>query len=105
MTPQQGTSAVHLNKQTNKRPSEEMDGTNPKVAYFEITGLDDYHIGMDISSSIYGRVKKKLVPLLCVGQFECSFHILRVPWAYALYTLDFSRMSLKGPNALSFYRS
>ena len=47
MTPQQGTSAVHLNKQTNKRTSEEMDGTNPKVAYFEITGLDDYHIGMD----------------------------------------------------------
>ena len=24
-----------------------MDGPFPKVAYFEITGLDDYHIGMD----------------------------------------------------------
>jgi hypothetical protein len=54
MTPQR-TSAVQLNKQTNKRTSEEMDGTIPKsikksfpkVAYFEITGLDGYHIGMD----------------------------------------------------------
>ena len=51
MTPQR-TSTVQLNKQTNKRTSEEMDGTIPKekfpkVAYFEITGLDDYHIGMD----------------------------------------------------------
>jgi hypothetical protein len=48
MTPQR-TSAVHLNKQTNKRTSEEMDGfvPDPKVAFFEITGLDNYHIGMD----------------------------------------------------------
>ena len=31
-----------------KRTSEEMDGTPPsKVAFFEITGLDGYHIGMD----------------------------------------------------------
>ena len=24
-----------------------MDRTNPKVAFFEITGLDGYHIGMN----------------------------------------------------------
>ena len=46
MTPQR-TSDVQLNKQTNKRTSEDMDGTNPKVAFFEITGLEEYHIGMD----------------------------------------------------------
>ena len=65
MTPQR-TSAVHLNKQTNKRTSEEMDGTIPKVAYFEITGLENYMIGMDHIITIYGRVKIFLsLPTLC----------------------------------------